>query len=219
MTTSKLLTRCTGELDYLRNLLQKTNSAATGDLIATAAHEFALSMAYVHISSTLESFHNELIQLLIASIANSGIVLKDVRRSLLGLLLHPGITGSAAGNSLKVHRKRASLFLDAESARKCTFTDGARPTDDRTIKSEHYETLWEIFGLPGSPMPSVTHSAVLNEIAEYRNKLVHGRMPYLVFPKQKNLTDVLKAIDRIDEILAYVCTAADSYISATGYRR
>jgi hypothetical protein len=152
------------------------------------------------------------------AITATSLSLKEVRRSLLGLVFQSKIL-SASGTSLKSHRLRSSIFTASEESSLCAFQPSSRPTDDRTIKSEHYDTLWDVFGLPGPALPSSTHIAIVNEIADYRNKLIHGRMPYKAFSKQKKAQDILDALTRIDEIILHVCTSVETYLSSAGYKR
>ncbi len=219
MTPADLLSKSTADIDYIRNHIALLEGALSrGDLIINAAHEFAISMAYVRISTILEAFHNDIITVLTEAIISASLPLKDLRRSLLGLALQSTITG-ANGTSLKGHRSRVKIFIDSESSDICAFQQHARPTDERTVKSDHYDTLWLVFGLPGSPLPSSTHIAVINEVAEYRNRLIHGRMPYKAFSRQKNAQDINDTLTRVDEVLLHVCTSVDFYLTHENYRR
>jgi hypothetical protein len=99
------------------------------------------------------------------------------------------------------------------------FSDVVLPLDGRTLRPEHFETIWRVFGLPGAPLPSGRHSFALNDLADGRNAVAHGRSSPTMFGRSKVMADVVRIVDFIEEVVLATAVAADTYLRAHQYRR
>jgi hypothetical protein len=93
------------------------------------------------------------------------------------------------------------------------------PLDGRTIRLDHLETIWEVFGLPGNSIPSPLHALALRDLADARNKVAHGEERASTVAGGKSVTDTLRLYGKVEEVITHFWDAATDYLSKQGYKR
>lgn len=96
---------------------------------------------------------------------------------------------------------------------------GVVPVDGRTIRAPHLAFLWKLFGFTPPHVPDGLHIGVLEDLANNRNEVAHGRSDPISVGRRKTTQDVLRMLERVEEICIFVHIACETYLSSGGFRR
>jgi RiboL-PSP-HEPN len=190
------------------------SSAASVEILASQR-----AATYVTLAAAVEVFVREFVDDLISDLNALGLTCDRVRPSLLSLVHSPDFDALRALNGLKMWNRRVVVLEAVRTASALQFSTDIRPLDGRTIRPRHLETIWSVFGLPGAPLATPAHGLALTELAEARNNIAHGHVDPITFGRRKALSDVVSAIDRVDDIALHMALAADGYFSQAEYLR
>lgn len=200
------------------------NSQTSGNPRWSSESRDARALAIVCVMAELESFTKYLIQETHMAINSSAVTMGDLRSSLRQLAAHTTFESLRELNdhSKLWERRKYATTLDA-CAEPVELPVNRRqaqpPLDGRTLKPEHFNRLWEIYGLPGLSFPSAAWSASLQKMAMLRNDVAHGNISYVEIFQQAGvaLSDVERYVDDIVEFLIHLVDSWCQYLSATGY--
>lgn len=214
------LSEFTREVDAIRRYLHDADVGAVH--LNPAIREragAAKAFSYVWLSASLEQFVRGFLESLSRELTSRQIPRSDLRRCLLALCDFPHFDALREVGGLPMWSRRVEVMARTESRDAAVFSDVVFPLDGRTLRPEHFETIWRIFGLPGVPLPSGRHSFALNDLADGRNAVAHGRSSPSAFGRSKVMADVLRIVDFIEDVVLETAVAADTYLRAHQYRR
>jgi hypothetical protein len=130
--------------------------------------------AYVWLAAALEAAVRDLLTAVLDHINAANITINDLRLSLFALVHASELDSLQQVRGLKMWQYRASLFGRTQGTSTCNLRLDALPLDGRTIKADHLETIWHVFGFDGDPLPTPLHKLALKDLAETRNELACG---------------------------------------------
>jgi hypothetical protein len=174
----------------------------------------------------LEAFTKYLIQETHRELNSLQFSVSDLRPSLRQLAAHTtfeSLKALADHSKLWEKRKYATtleLCSDAVSL-PVELRYAQPPLDGRTLRSEHFNRIWEIYGLPNFAFPMATWSASLQKMALFRNDVAHGNIPYDEIFQQagRSVADVERYVNDISEFVIYLVTTWIEYLQLQGYLR
>lgn len=175
--------------------------------------------SYVWLAAALEAAVHDILVGIINEVNSVGIKLQDLRLSLFALVHAPKLDSLQQLRGMKMWQSRASLFSDVQSEVVCSLNLEELPIDGRTIRTSHLETIWHVFGFLGDPTPGPLHRLALNDLAETRNDIAHGDEDASVIAGRKSMQDLLKFVDRIEEIAIHIWMTSGDYLNARAYMR
>jgi hypothetical protein len=175
--------------------------------------------AYVHLAAAVERLISEIFSGLVGEINALAGKLSDLRLSLFAIASGPNFDALADLRGLKNWHRRCQILSDIESRSILNLDESYLPLDGRTIRPEHLDAAWKVFGFDGPSLPSPLHALALRDLATSRNDVAHGNEPLSVVAGRKSLDDMLRLIERIEEIAIHLWTAAVQYLDATQYLR
>lgn len=175
--------------------------------------------AYVHLAAAVELLVNETFSGLVGEINALAGKLSDLRLSLFAIASGPNFDSLANVRGLKNWHRRCQILSDIESHAILKLDESHLPLDGRTIRPEHLDAAWKVFGFDGPSLPSPLHALALRDLADSRNDVVHGNEPLSVVAGRKSLDDMFRLIERIEEIAIHLWGAVIQYLDATQYRR
>jgi hypothetical protein len=174
--------------------------------------------AYVRISSALEQYCKQIVRSTMSAI-NAAVVLgTSLRHSLFALSCDSYFASLKDVRGLKSWNRRVAILSAIEDGSLVAFPD-VLPLDGRTIRPEHFETIWVVFQLPGTSLPHPSHKLALLELADIRNDLAHGEVPDRKVAGLKSAQDVLRLLLRIEEICMNFYKSMMDYLSNQRYLR
>lgn len=173
---------------------------------------------FVWTAAALEQFMPEFITESMDTISARGLLATDLRFSLFASFCETHFHTVRSADVRNAWRSRIAILEALEAADPVTMDAG--PMDGRTVRAYHFEVLWALYGLPGSPWPLPVHRQVLEDLANSRNDVAHGAVSPVVFGRGRTFQDCRRMLDRMDELVLHVVLAMDSYLHTDhGYRR
>lgn len=207
-------------LDRVQNLLSRSDThILSKDLLRKEQAAKDRAFAYVWVVAGVERFYTDAISRLIADLDARRLRPSLLRPSLFALVSDLELQALENVTGLKKWRRRVEAFSRTDSATAVTFNPKTLPSDGRTLRAEHLEILWDVFGLPGESLPMPSYRTVLTEFADGRNKVAHGELSPISFGRLKNTNDIRRHLKKLDEILLHVVYSVDEYLSRKMYYR
>jgi hypothetical protein len=192
---------------------------STGDPLSAEVLAAQRASVYVSLAAAVEVFVREFIEDVVSELNTRGLIRDALKPSLSALLNSSEFDSLRVVKGLKMWHKRVSVLEDIFTATPAQFSTAIRPLDGRTIRPRHLEAIWSVFSFPGAPLTNPAHGLALTELATTRNDIAHGHVDPVGFGRTKTRTDVIRAIDRIDDIAVEMEIAADLYFSNALYLR
>jgi hypothetical protein len=173
---------------------------------------------YVKAAAVLERTMRDVLEGLLLELGRSGVSPSKLRASLFGLVAERQLQSLRDVRAYeKVWRKRCELFTITASTSPAEFGVDAIPLDGRTLRPQHFEVVWEVFGFSGSCLPSAIHRLALTEVANFRNDLAHGNVDPDDVQRNKTFTDVCRMVTHVEDIAEHLLAASESYLADAGY--
>lgn len=173
----------------------------------------------VHLAAALERVTTDLVGGLLQEINARVSSLRELRLSLLALANAPKLDSLQEVRGLKMWNQRSDVFSSAGATSPCVLSDAILPLDGRTIRPEHFETIWHVFGLDGHPLPGPVHALALRTLANNRNAVAHGEEEPSVVAGRTSVDDTLRLLNRIEDVVTHLWDAGTDYLAAQNYRR
>ena len=167
---------------------------------------------YVWLAAVLERVVRDSIQGCLRELAGLGVPCNQVRASLFALLCDPEIRSISDRTGLSGWPVRVAAFDRLQASEPATFSEEILPLDGRTLRGGHFDTIWQVFGLPGPSLPAPQHRVALTDLAKGRNDVAHGNLEPVVFGKTKATGDLQRLTSRVDEVITHLLNALDEYL-------
>jgi hypothetical protein len=175
--------------------------------------------SYVYVAAAVEKCINSILSAMIDEINATSIHYCDLRVSLFAMVEANRLESLQQIRGLKMWKRRREIFSYLHESSPCQMSIEYIPLDGRTIRLDHLETIWEVFGLPGNSIPSPLHALALRDLADARNKVAHGEERASTVAGGKSVTDTLRLYGKVEEVITHFWDAATDYLSKQGYKR
>jgi hypothetical protein len=175
--------------------------------------------SYVYLAAALERVINEVLTATLIEVSSSTVELRKLRLSLFALIQAPHLDSLQDIRGLKMWLKRSEVFAGIDDQTLCVLDSSCLPLDGRTIRPEHLDVVWFVFGFSGSPIPDPVTRLALTELANARNSVAHGNETPARVGGQKSVTEMLRLIDRIESVVINMWTTTVNYIANKEYLR
>lgn len=180
--------------------------------------------SFVAVCGAMEQFFREFVERLCSEIAQSGTRLEDVRLS-----LH-SIASADDFRSLQNLRKPEHMFVRRMDLLQRTVSTEVcalqvRPDElglgGETMRPERVNTVWAIFGLPGSGFGHDRQADAMRVFADNRNDYAHGRVDVTTFLDNPECQpdSILNRMMDIEDWCYYCADTGDQYLASESYRR
>ncbi|MEV5613792.1 HEPN domain-containing protein [Streptomyces sp. NPDC052225] len=219
----RLLRRCDDLKKFLALVRNSPQGAQTDARWESEARD-ARALSVVCSMAELEAFTKFLIQETHRELNSSGLSVRSFRSSIRQLAAH---TTFESLRSLSDHSKLWDKRMYATTLEVCgdpialpvEIKHAQPPLDGRTLKPEHFNRIWAIYGLPGAAFPFATWGASLQKMALFRNDVAHGNIPYVEIFQQagRSVADVERYVNDIGEFTIHLVAAWVEYLEVQGY--
>ena len=115
--------------------------------------------------------------------------------------------------------KRVEMLAGLDNKASCAFNPLYLPVDGKTLRPQHLEVIWAVFGFTTPPVPDPISRLALIDLADTRNKVAHGEEDPSVVAGQRSATEMLKLIDRIEDIVIHMWATISDYLTMKEYLR
>ena len=174
---------------------------------------------YIWLAAALEAVVNDLLSATLNEINVQRLPLRDTRLSLFALTRAPEHDSLQQVRGLKMWQRRAEIHVSIESAQPCVLALDRLPLDGRTIRPQHLETVWAVFGFSGDPTRSSLHRLALNDLAAARNELAHGGEQVGAVAGRKTRQELLRLVELVEDLALNLWEVCEHYIDTQGFKR
>jgi hypothetical protein len=209
-----------GELGRIRKDIRHADVAVLSAAIDRRERS-AITRAYVYVwlAALLERVIRDGIRDALRELASHKVPSNELRASLFALLCDPEIASVSDRNRQSGWSTRVGLFARLLATEPAAFSEDIVPLDGRTLRAEHFDSIWVVFGLQGPSLPAPQHRVALKDLADGRNEVAHGHLEPVVFGKQKATADLLRLATRVEDVISHFMGAMDDYLGKAKYRR
>lgn len=171
--------------------------------------------AYAIIEYTVYSTVNRTIQIINSNLLN----LSDIKPVVLSLALSSQINSIKDVGRNKLWEKKRELFNELDINSLVKIDDALMPTDGRNITTSQLNSIWNTFsiGLPIVPRPEL--NSRVNEIAENRRSISHGRNKPEDVGRRYTDEEIKKINDDVNEISNYLVNTFSDYCVRNLYKK
>lgn len=212
---AKIVQEVSEEFDRVRKDVAVAEVADLGTIDPVRRKLFAAvrGMAYVRTGAALERGVSLLLGQVLTEIDLQGLLHSSLRLSLFSILKRSEFDAIGGGKSDASWKRRTSLLESTSSAAAVKFDLSQFRLNARTLRAEHFESIWLVFGLPGRPLPLPIHSLALSDLADTRNAIAHGHdWPHDVGAKRPAAM-VLDVVKRTEEVIEHLWDACSQYVT------
>ncbi len=207
-------------LDAIRGVLATLATVAVKrDPRSQVAWAGQKASIYVWLAACMEDFLKRFLRLLLQDISASRPKCQDLRVEILAIAVGPNFERLEAVRKLKKWRDRVAIMQQVVDSQDAVLLDAHLPIDGRTIEPEHLEIVWLVFGLPRSPFPGLVQKMALLDISRGRNQVAHGELKPEELGRSKNVSDLLRLVSHVEDLVQHVYMAGLDYLASDGYRR
>lgn len=175
--------------------------------------------SYVYAAAAVEKCINATLAAVIDEINSASLNHCDLRLSLFAMIEANRLESLQHVRGLKMWKRRREVFSTLHDSSVCGLSIEQLPLDGRTIRLDHLETIWEVFGLLGNSVPSPLHALALRDLADSRNKIAHGEERASMVAGSKSITDTLRMYEKIEDVITHFWGAFTDYLANERYRR
>jgi hypothetical protein len=173
----------------------------------------------VYAAAAVEHVVAEMLTATLGEITSAAVELRKIRLSLFALAKAPHFDSLQEVRGLKMWVKRSQVFGDIDSQLMCAFDASNLPLDKRTIRPDHLETVWAIFGFSAPAVPDPLSKLALNELADARNSVAHGEDRPSQIGGQTSIPDMLRLLDHIETVVIHMWISINDYLTNRRYLR
>ena len=190
------------------------------NLKATYNESILLGSVYVLLYGALEYTITNCVYRTIELLNNENLLLYDVNPTLWGLIFNGDCMRMEMAGENKKWENRYKLFSKMTKSESVGHIEDALfPSSNGNIKETQIQRVWQTFGLK-SPMLEPGHEAVngyLNELANGRMGVAHGREKASFRGGQKSMADLFNLYDAISRYCSYIICCFTKYITNKEY--
>jgi hypothetical protein len=169
--------------------------------------------------AALEDFVKSFIDELSIHINEAQLPLGHLKLGVVSVAQAPLFASLEATSRQLTWDRRAEILATTASQSVAQLTIGLHPIDGRTIRAEHLKSLWQVYDLPGGPLPGPIHSLALEDLRKGRNAVAHGNDDPVAFGGSRAYPDVVKRIEHVEDVAVHVASAGATYVAARGFIR
>jgi hypothetical protein len=175
--------------------------------------------AYVWLAALLERIVRDSLQATLREVTQLAVPVRDLRFSLFSLLCDAEFASIADRSRSSSWEQKIAVFLRTAEVKPALLAENILPLDGRTIRGEHLDTIWLVFGLSAPSVPSPLHRIALKDLADGRNEIAHGHIDPVTFGRSKATNDMLGIAKRVDEVILHLLGSLDAYVDKKQYTR
>lgn len=214
------LTLASRELSRIRADIAHADAAVISALSPIQERGAAVrASAYVWLAALLERIVRGALQTTLREISLLAVPFRDLRFSLFALMCDSEFASISDRSRSTSWEQKIAVFLRTAEPGPAQLPEDVLPLDGRTIRGEHFDTIWLVLGLSTPAVPSPLHRIALKALADGRNEVAHGHIDPVTFGRSKATSDMLAIARRVDEVILHLLVALDDYVDKKHYSR
>ncbi len=153
----------------------------------------------------------ESVRMLVGNVNSRALPFASTRAELLAMALDPEFASVIAGSLKKTWDARSALLRKMRSNAVVTISEGLFPKDGTQFRPAQIETIWSLFGLPGTIVPTPRLRGHIEEMVDARNRIAHGNDAPDTVGSRFTVADVEKRINDTECVCTHIMTMASRH--------
>lgn len=203
------------ELEKLVRFL--SNLGNTGDL--ETPKRTLKGLFFVHAYSIIEYAIYSTVSNTIKKINNKLINLSDMKCVMLSLALNPNINSIKDVGRNKTWDKRVELFKELDENPLVNIDETLMPTDGSNITTLQLHSIWKVFSIGSPIVPRPELNGRINEIAENRRSISHGRNKPEEVGRRYTDIEINKICLDANELSSYFVNTFSDYLTRELFKK
>jgi len=209
--TTEALTRIAASRSVLRGIDSYERGFGMGD----DASRTSKGMLFVQNYAVYEYEVVEAVRVLVENVNSRGLLIASTRTELLAMALDPEFASVIDGSPKKTWAGRSVLLAKVRSNAAVEIKEGLFPKDGPHFRSAQLETIWSLFGLPGTIVPTPRLRGHIDEMVENRNRIAHGSDAPDTIGARFTITDLEKRIDDTEAVCTHIIASVKRHTTCT----
>ena len=198
-----------------RSLLRVVESIERGVGMGDDASRSAKGMLIVYNYGVYEYVVVESVRALVGNVNSRGLPFASTRAELLAMALDSEFTSVIDGSLKKTWEGRSVLLQKVRSNTAVAIKEGLFPKDGTQFRPAQLETIWSLFGLPGTIVPTPRLRGHIEEMVESRNRIAHGSDAPDTVGSRFTVADVEKRINDTEAVCTHIMSSVSGYAANT----
>ena len=131
------------------------------------------------------------------------------------MALDPEFMSVIDGSPKKTWEGRSTLLRKVGSNSTVAIKEGLFPKNGTQFRPAQLETIWNLFGLPGTIVPTPRLRGHIEEMVESRNRIAHGNDAPDAVGSRFTVADVEKRINDTEAVCTHIMTSVSGYAANT----
>ena len=175
------------------------------------ASRSAKGMLFVHNYAVYEYVVVESIRALVGKVNSRGLPFASTRAELLAMALDPEFASIIDGSLRKTWEGRSVLLRKVRSNAAVAINESLFPKDGTQFRPAQLETIWNVFGLPGTIVPTPRLRGHIKEMVDTRNRIAHGSDAPDTVGGRFTVADLERRINDTEEVCTHIVTIASAH--------
>lgn len=181
----------------------------------TSPPEIAVSkgLFFVNLYGAFEYTVTSSVQKTLSIIDSKQIPVTKFKPTMLSLVLDSQCRSISAVGSAKLWEKRWELFNQLSSSNVVSINNTVMPTDGSNIKYGQLSSIWTTLCIKEPVVPTMIYRGRLEEMAENRNAIAHGRESAATIGRRYSINDLEQRFNDINTLCIYIIQCLENYLT------
>jgi hypothetical protein len=140
--------------------------------------------------------------------------LHSIRLEMMGAALDAELRAVMDCNVERQWETRMGLFRKVNSADPFVVLDTFFPSDGSHYRVKQLQTIWDLFGIAGHPLPAMPLMGLINlELVEHRNAIAHGRKTAEEIGRSYTIAEIHQKINQTQNLCLHVVNTMQAHCS------
>ncbi len=211
-------TNFTERMREVRIFLIMVNNLSTRSP-TTSSPELSISkgLFFVHLYGVFEYAVTTSVQKTLAIIDSESHCVSEFKLAMLSLVLDSKCRALNSVGLAKMWQTRIDLFSQITNTNTAKINNMIIPTDGSNIKYKQLQSIWTTLCVQDPAIPRPILQGRLEELAEHRNAIAHGRESPAIIGSRFTTSDLQKRLDDINELCIYIIDCLERYLVNKDY--
>ena len=157
----------------------------------------------------------ESVRILVGNVNSRRLPFASTRAELLTMALDPEFTSVIDGSIKKTWEGRSALLRKVRSNAVVAIKEGLFPKDGTQFRPAQLDTIWSLFGLPGSIVPTPRLRGHIEEMVDSRNRIAQCSDAPDTVGSRFTVADMKKRINDTEVVCTHIMTSVSGYAANT----
>jgi hypothetical protein len=188
--------------------------SGSGTPASSPAETAAKGLMFVQLYAIYEYAVSNAVRASWMEITSHQMAIRDIRLEMLSAILDDHLKSAAMCGEKRVWETRMTLFRRVDDQNPAEVADDVFPFDGSHFRVKQLQTIWNLFGIPGNPLPRPPLIGLIdNELVEHRNAIAHGRATAESIGRRYSRGDILRKINETQEACLHIVGAIQTHCS------